>query len=351
MADIPKTSITELNTNNLKDVLTDWGEAEYRAKQILDWVWLKPITEFSSMTNLSPALRERLKEEFVLQSLEPVEQMESKDRKTTKILFKLHDGHTIESVLMRYNKRRTICVSSQVGCAFGCPLCATGASGFERNLTAAEIIDQVLFFSRQLRAKDQMVSNVVFMGMGEPMVNFEAVWQAIEHLTDPKLLGLGARHITISTSGIAPGIKKLGQKKLQVGLAVSLHASNDKLRDQMVPPNTMYPLEILLSACREYVEMTNRRISFEYAIIRDVNDSTQIAIELANLLRGLNCFVNIIPVNPSEHIDFLPPPKAKIEYFSQLLARHHVPNTVRMRRGTDIAAGCGQLRSRLQDIL
>ncbi len=347
---MPKIPITELRAKDLKDVLADWGEAEYRAKQIIDWLYRKPVTDFPSMSNLSPALRERLDGEFVFQSLEPVTEVKSDDRQTTKVLFRLQDEKTIESVLMLYNKRRTVCVSSQVGCAFGCPLCATGASGFERNLTPAEIIDQVLFFSRSLKTKDQAVTNVVFMGMGEPLVNFEAVWQAVECLTDPDLLGIGARHITISTSGIAPGIKKLSKKKLQVGLAVSLHAPNDKLRDELVPPNKMYPLEILISACHDYVRASGRRISFEYALIKDVNDSPQIAVEMGDLLRGLNCFVNIIPVNPSAHTDFRPPPQAKGQYFSQMLARHHVPNTVRMRRGIDIDAGCGQLRSRFQDV-
>jgi len=348
---MPKIAITELTLKNLEDALADWGEAAYRAKQIIDWVYRKPVADFSSMSNLPPALRERLDSEFIFQSVESVTEITSRDGKTSKVLFKLHDGQTVESVLMFYNKRRTVCVSSQVGCAFGCPLCATGDSGFERNLTPAEIIDQVLFFSRQLKAKDQAVSNVVFMGMGEPLVNFEAVWQAVENLTSPKLLGLGARHITISTSGIAPGIKKLSKKKLQVGLAVSLHAPNDKLRDEIVPPNRMYPLEALLSACRDYVKATNRRISFEYTLIRDVNDSVQMAIELGDLLRGLNCFVNIIPVNPSDHTDFIPPPKAKVQYFSEMLARHHVANTVRLRRGVDIDAGCGQLRARLENNL
>ncbi|MFO8102197.1 MAG: 23S rRNA (adenine(2503)-C(2))-methyltransferase RlmN [Dehalococcoidia bacterium] len=348
---MPKIPITELKAKDLRDVLADWGEPQYRAKQVIDWVYRKPVTDFSSMSNLPPVLRERLDKEFVLQSLEPVGEAKSSDRKTIKVLFRLIDGKTIESVLMIYRKRRTVCISSQVGCAFGCPLCATGASGFERNLTPAEIIDQVLFFPRNLKARDQAVTNVVFMGMGEPLVNFEAVWRAVESLADPELLGLGARHITISTSGIAPGIKKLAKKKLQVGLAVSLHAPNDKMRDEIVPPNRMYPLEILIPACHDYVKATGRRISFEYALIRDLNDFPQLAAELGELLRGLNCFVNIIPVNPSEHTDFRPPPKAKIQYFSEMLTRHHVPNTVRMRRGSEIEAGCGQLRSRLQHVL
>ncbi len=309
---MPKVSITELSQKDLNDALSSWSEQPYRAKQILDWIYRKPITEFSAMKNLPPALRERLDSEFVFQSLNPVTEVSSKDGTTTKVLFRLHDGLTIESVLMSYEKRQTVCVSSQVGCGFGCPLCVTGASGFERNLTPAEITDQVLYFSRQLKASNKNVSNVVFMGMGEPMVNFEAVWRAVENFTDPNLLGIGARHITISTSGITPGIKKLSQKKLQVGLAVSLHASNDMLRDTLVPPNKMYPLESLITACRKYVEATNRRISIEYVIIRGVNDSVKTAIELGNLLRGLNCFVNIIPVNPSVNSEFRHPTKNNI---------------------------------------
>ena len=246
-----KVSITELRQKDLKDVLSSWDEQPYRAKQILDWVYRKPITEFSAMSNLPPTLREKLDSEFVFQSLTPVTEVTSRDGTTTKVLFRLHDGLTIESVLMSYEKRHTVCVSSQVGCGFGCPLCATGASGFERNLTPAEITDQALYFSRTLKASNKNVTNAVFMGMGEPMVNFESVWRAIENFTAPNLLGIGARHITISTSGITPGIKKLSQKKLQVGLAVSLHAPTNVLRDTLVPPNKMYPLESLIPACKK----------------------------------------------------------------------------------------------------
>ena len=345
---MPKVAITELSPKDLKDVLAEWGEPEYRPKQILDWVYCKPISDFSAMSNLPPKLRERLDSEFTFQSLTPITEVTSRDGNTTKALFRLSDGRTIESVLMFYDKRRTVCVSSQVGCGFGCPLCATGTSGFERNLTPAEITDQVLFFCRRLKASGESVSNVVFMGMGEPLVNFEAVWQAIENFTAPNLLGLGARHVTISTIGIPPGIKKLGKKNLQVGLAVSLHAPNNELRNSLVPPNRMYPLEVLIPACKSYVETTNRRITFEYTLIAGINDSVQIAIELGSLLRGLNCFVNIIPVNPAEHSEFKPPHRARVQAFSETLTRHHVPNTVRLRRGIDIDAGCGQLRARVR---
>ncbi|MCL0088426.1 23S rRNA (adenine(2503)-C(2))-methyltransferase RlmN [Dehalococcoidia bacterium] len=341
---MPEIAITELSLNDLRDVLSDWGEPQYRARQILDWVYRKPISDFSAMSNLPPKLRESLDSEFSFQSIFPVTEATSRDGSSTKVLFRLSDGNTIESVLMMYDKRRTVCVSSQVGCAFGCPLCATGASGFERNLTPAEITDQVLFFSRCLQAEGGAVTNVVFMGMGEPLVNFEAVWRAVENLTSPGLFGLGARHLTISTIGIPSAIKKLSHKKLQVGLAVSLHAPNNELRDLLAPPNRMYPLEVLIPACRSYVEATRRRITFEYTLIRSVNDSVPLAIELANLLRGLNCHVNLIPVNPTA--EFKPPHRARIQAFHETLTRHHVSNTIRLRRGLDIHAGCGQLRAR-----
>lgn len=342
-----KVSITELGKSDLTEFLKGEGEREYRARQILDWVYRKPVNSFEAMSNLPPALRDRLESEFEFQSVTPLQSTTSRDKKTTKVLFQLQDGRTIESVLMRYEKRRTVCVSSQVGCAFGCPLCATGSSGFERNLTPGEIVDQVLHFSRQLIERGQAVSNIVYMGMGEPLVNFEAVWRSIETFTDPALMGIGARHITISTSGIAPGIRKLSRKKLQVGLAVSLHAPDNELRDMLVPPNRLYPLEVLLPACKQYVAATRRRITFEYVIIRNLNDSPQHAAELGNLLRGIDCHVNIIPFNPAEDSEFRPPARPKIQYFSELLQKHHVPNTVRMRRGTDIEAGCGQLRARV----
>lgn len=343
---MPKVPITGLTKKDLEGVLAAWGEPPYRAKQIGDWLYRKPIQGFAEMTNLSLALRDHLAAEFLFQSLTPVKEVTSRGGNSTKVLFRLQDGRTIESVLMLYEKRQTVCVSSQVGCAFGCPLCTTGACGFERNLTPAEIIDQVLFFSRRLRAADKAVTNVVFMGMGEPLVNFDAVWQAIESLVLPDFLNLGARRITISTSGIVPGIQRLAREGLQVNLAVSLHAPNNALRDKLVPPNRMYPLEKLIPACQQYFESTHRRITFEYVLIKDVNDSPQHAIELGNLLRGINCYVNIIPVNPSEFTEFRPPPRARIEAFSQMLARHHVANTVRLRRGLDIEAGCGQLRAR-----
>ncbi len=344
-----KPPITGLTPKALQSYLTDHEEAPYRAKQILDWLYRKPITSFDAMSNLPPKLRQLLEDEFIFQSIQPVTKKTSRDRNTQKVLFRLHDGHTIESVLMHYHKRRTVCVSSQVGCAFGCPLCVTGTGGFERNLTPAEIIDQVLHFSRMLRAKNEAVTNVVFMGMGEPLTNFEAVWRAIETFTSDGLLNIGARHITISTSGITPGIKKLGRKKLQVGLAVSLHAPNDALRDTLVPPNKMYPLHTLIPECQQYVEATNRRITFEYALIKDVNDSPQQAVELGNLLRGTNCYVNLIPVNPSANPEFKPPARARVQVFSETLSRHHVANTVRLARGLDIEAGCGQLRVRLME--
>ncbi len=356
-----KIAINELSPKDFRDLLSAWGEPQYRAKQILDWIYRKPVSDFAGMSNLPPKLRESLSEGFSFQSVHPVTEASSRDGSSTKVLFRLSDGRRIESVLMLYEKRRTVCVSSQVGCAFGCPLCATGADGFERNLTPAEIIDQVLFFSRRLQSREsgrgealrtpdsglQTITNVVFMGMGEPLANFEAVWRAVESLTSPELFGLGARHITISTIGIPAAIKKVSRKKLQVGLAVSLHAPNNELRDLLVPPNRMYPLETLIPVCGDYVELTHRRITFEYTLIRGLNDSVAIAIELAGLLRGINCHVNLIPVNPAACPEFKPPHRARVQAFHETLARYHVSNTIRLRRGLDIHAGCGQLRAQV----
>jgi 23S rRNA (adenine2503-C2)-methyltransferase len=343
---MPRIPINELRSKDLADLMADWGEPKYRAKQVIDWIYQKPIGSFADMTNLPPSLRDRLDAEFILNSVSPIKESNSKDGTTSKVLLRLNDGKRIESVLMSYDKRRSVCVSSQVGCAFGCPTCATAIGGFERNLSAGEITDQVLHFSRRLKSVGETVTNIIFMGMGEPLVNFEAAWQAIENLTSPAHLGLGARKITISTAGIVPRIKTLGQNRSQVGLAVSLHAPNNDLRNLLVPANKMYPLETLIPACHDYVETTGRRISFEYVLIDKVNDTVDLAIELANILKGLNCYVNLIPYNPSAHSEFKPPHRARLHAFQEILTRHHVPNSVRLKRGLDIDAGCGQLRAR-----
>ncbi len=302
------------------------------------------------MTNLPKELRQRLGEVFLLKLLDPLETLESTDGSTRKVLFRLPDGETIESVFMLYQRRRTVCVSTQVGCPIGCPFCATGRSGFRRNLKPGEIIDQVLHFAREARKgvgdSSKPVTNVVFMGMGEPLLNYEATLQAIRTLNDQRGFNLGARRFTISTVGIVPGIRRLAGEGLQVELAVSLHAPNDEIRDRLVPVNKGYPLKRLLVACQEFIEKTKRRITFEYVLINGVNDSISHARELASLLKGMLCHVNLIPMNPIPGVSMGPPPKRRVLAFEEELRRQGISVTLRASKGADIQAGCGQLRLR-----
>jgi 23S rRNA (adenine2503-C2)-methyltransferase len=353
--------ITELNHVQLDNLVVSMGEPEYRAKQLRKWVYRNLAFSFEEMTDLPLAFRQRLERETRLHSLEPVQEVIGQDG-TLKDLFKLADGKTVESTLMYYNRdgggqRYTICVSTQVGCAIGCPFCATGQQGFERNLTPGEIIDQVLYFAHYLQEKrdegqnktDKVanhISNIVFMGMGEPLANYDALWQAIEMLNSPEGFGLGARNMVVSTAGLGPQIKRLGQEKLQVGLAVSLHASDNSLRNRLVPINRKYPLEQLIPACEDYYQSTGRRLSFEYILFNGINDSITQARSLAGLIQGLNCHVNLIPANSTGKPSFRPPPRRVVLAFEHELKQYHINTTLREPRGQDIDAGCGQLRSR-----
>ncbi len=282
--------------------------------------------------------------------LEPLETLESADGSTRKVLFRLPDGETIESVFMLYERRRTVCLSTQVGCPIGCPFCATGRSGFRRNLKAGEIIAQVLHFAREAKKtlgdSSKPVTNVVFMGMGEPLLNYDATIKAIRILNDQRGFNLGARRFTISTVGIVPGIRRLAEEGLQVELAVSLHAPNDEIRDRLVPVNKGYPIRRLLVACQEFIEKTKRRITFEYVLINGVNDSISHARELASLLRGMLCHVNLIPMNPFPGASMEPPPRRRVLAFEEELRRQGLSVTLRTSKGVDIQAGCGQLRLR-----
>jgi len=341
-----KVALLDLTYPELEDLILSLGQPRYRAAQIAEWLYKHLVSDFKEMHNLPPALRERLSEVSVIGRLNPLEEIASQDGLTRKALFSLPDGHTIESVLMHYKKRHTLCLSTQVGCPIGCPFCATGQSGFERDLSPGEIVEQVLYFARELKGTEQRLTNLVFMGMGEPFLNWEATWKAIQALTDPRRFGLGARHITISTAGFVPGIEALAREGSQVSLAISLHAANDELRERLVPLNHRYPLEVLTGACRDYVKRTKRRITFEYALIEGVNDSCSHAQELAGLLSGLLCHVNLIPLNPTADCGWRGSSKGVILAFQRELLKAGVPVTVRIDRGLDIHAGCGQLRSR-----
>ncbi len=338
--------ILELTLVGLEAQLALWQEPHFRAAQIWDWIYRQLADDFGQMTNLPLALRGQLSKNYRIGALTPVAEQVSEDGLTRKELLELADGETIESVLMSYDRRQTVCVSTQVGCPIGCAFCATGQSGFSRHLSAGEIVGQPLYFARLLRAKQQSVTNVVIMGMGEPLLNYDAMWQAVETWNDRRGFGLGARKITISTAGHVPGIRRLAGERLQVGLAISLHAAHDALRDRLVPLNRTYPLQALLEACRGYVDATHRRVTIEYALMDGVNDSMVHARQLAGLLAGLMCHVNLIPLNPTGDGDYRPSPPSRVRAFEQVLAEHQVPTTTRLRRGLDIQAGCGQLRQR-----
>jgi 23S rRNA (adenine2503-C2)-methyltransferase len=354
--------VTDLTSTQIQALVAGLGEPGYRAKQLQHWTYQGLALSFDEMTELPKSFRHRLAQRVRLHSLTPTHEVTGHDG-TIKTLFTLSDGKTIESTLMSYptakgGTRYTICLSTQVGCPIGCPFCATGQQGFERNLTPGEIIDQVLYFAHRLQDRSDEagadsdkpamhVSNLVFMGMGEPLANYDAVLQAIEMLNSPQGFGLGARNMIISTAGLIPQIKRLSQEKLQIGLAVSLHASDDALRNELVPINKKYPVRQLIAACREYCETSGRRISFEYALFEGINDSVTHARSLARLLAGLNCHVNLIPSNLTDSQGFRPPTRGTTLAFQRELVRLGIACTLRQRRGLDIDAGCGQLRSRL----
>mgnify|MGYP005836338191 CR=1 FL=1 len=346
MNDGARLALTNLTFEELQAWVVSLGEPAYRAQQIRQWLYQELAQSFVEMTTLPLSLRQRLAEAATISAVQPQASLTSSDGLTEKVLLALPDGSTIESVLMLYEGRQTVCVSTQVGCPIRCIFCATGRSGYVRNLTAGEIVDQVLYFARQLKGRGLQVTNVVVMGMGEPFLNYAATWQALTTLHDPKGFALGARHMTISTAGIVPGIERMAKEPLQVGLAVSLHAPNDALRNQLVPINRKYPLGTLIPACQRYTEEMGRRITFEYALIDGVNDSPPLARELATLLKGMLCHVNLIPCNPGSGGECRPSSRQRVLAFQKQLKQAGIPNTLRVGRGIEIQAGCGELRSR-----
>jgi 23S rRNA (adenine2503-C2)-methyltransferase len=347
-------AISNLTIKEVTGLVASLGEPSYRAKQLLAWMYQRLAVSFDEMTDMPQSFRQKLVKQVKLHTLKPVLQRKAKDG-TAKVLFGLDDDKTVEAALMYESngrkRRYTVCVSTQVGCPIGCPFCATGQQGFERNLTPGEIIDQVLYFARRLKDRGtsregERIDNIVFMGMGEPLANYEALWQAIEVINSQDGFGLGARSITISTSGMVPGINQLSKEKLQVGLAISLHASDNTLRNKLVPINKKYPLEELIPVCRNYFTQTGRRVSFEYALFDGINDSLSQAQALADLLYGLNCHVNIISANSTDNHTFRSSPLSKVLTFQQELKNRGITCTLRRSKGQDIDAGCGQLRSR-----
>lgn len=334
-----------LDQDGLRSLMAEWGQPKFRAKQLWGWIHDRGAASFEEMTDLPKSMRARLEAEATLGSLELATEQRSEDG-TVKRVWRLADGQLIESVLMPYrDDRRTACISSQAGCAMRCSFCATGQMGFARQLTASEIVEQALRFDRELKAVGERLTNVVLMGMGEPFHNYDALMVALRRLNQD--LGIGARHITVSTVGLVPQIRRFAQEGLQVTLAVSLHAATDEERGAMMPINKRYPIAELIEACREYVEVSGRRISFEWALIEGVNDGVEVAERLGKLLRGLRCHVNLIPLNPTTGYEGLPSDTEAAEAFIETLSRYGVPATVRVRRGIDIDAGCGQLKAKV----
>lgn len=332
-----------LTQPELAALLAGWGHKPFRAKQLWHWIHDKGVQRFDAMTNLPKDLRVDLEERATLGTLELAAQQESVDG-TVKRLYRLSDGQLIESVLMRYRDgRRTACISSQAGCAMGCVFCATGQMGFARHLSATEIFEQAKRYADELTQGGERLSNVVLMGMGEPLHNYEATVAAIRRLHAD--LGIGMRHVTVSTVGLAPQIVRLAEEGIPLTLAISLHAADDASRSALLPVNRRWPIAELLDACRTWFDRTGRRITFEWALIAGRTDSTEQAEKLGRLLGGLTCHVNLIPLNPTGGYDGEPTDPTAADRFVQTLEGHGVAATLRVRRGIDIDAGCGQLKS------
>ncbi len=363
--------IYDLDLSSLSELLNSWGEPAYRARQIWQGLYQHFYNSPSQFPNIPKTLREKLGNELDFLGIEPVRYLDSSDKQTRKTLFKLHDGHLIEAVLMRYGDppplsipfgqdtppksdcvgfggrrrgaRRTLCISTQAGCAMGCIFCATGQMGFKRHLSSGEIVAQVMYYARMLGKEEVPVTNIVVMGMGEPFHNYENTMAAIDRLNDADGYNFGARRITISTVGLVPQIKRFADEKRQVNLAISLHAAQDDLRLSMMPINKKYSIEEILDACRYYVAQTGRRVTFEWALINGINDTPEEARKLATRLKGLLCHVNAIPLNPTKGYEGQATTRERATRFKESLEQAGIPCTIRMRRGIDIQAGCGQL--------
>lgn len=325
--------------NELRDLMCRLGEGAFRANQIFDWVYRKKITDFDSMTNLSKALRAKLREELYFPLMEVVNKQVSSDG-TEKFLWRLHDGEYIESVLLRHPEHFTFCISSQVGCALGCSFCATGAGGFTRNLSAGEIVGQVLLMEKDLGSE---VDNIVFMGMGEPFLNEENLYASIDILHEPAGRNLGIRHFTISTAGLPEGIMRLADSGRDLRLSVSLHSCDDRIRSLLMPVNRRFPLSTLRASLDYYQRKTGNRLTFEYALVKGMNDSKEDVERLVKYLEGLKAFVNVIPVNPVDREHERPDEKT-IDEFVKAIKSKGIEAALRYERGIDIAAACGQLR-------
>ncbi len=339
-----KRSFYDLTYSDLEALLEMWGESTHHAPEVWRWIYRSCAVDFGGMTTLSRSLQERLNDEIALYAPPILASQEAPGGETRKDLLEMADGARVEVVLLRYGTRRSVCVSTQVGCACGCPFCATGQMGFVRDLSAGEIVLQALHVQRALAARGERLSNVVLMGMGEPLLNADATLAAVRRMVDQRGLGLPARRITLSTVGIVPGIARLAEEDVGIGLAISLHAATDAVRDRLVPVNRRYPLDVLFAALRRYTERTQRRIMIEWLMLDGVNDGQEQAAALVDRLDGLPAHVNLIRLNPTEGYEGRSASAEAMGAFAQVLDRAGIPHTMRQRRGDAIKAGCGQLR-------
>ena len=345
--------IYDFTFSELTNVLKEWDEPAYRAKQIWQGLYQHLYNSPEQFTNLSKSLRQKMAENLTFMPFSVKVFQDSSDGHTRKTLFELPDKNLIEAVLMHYEQtfdverstspRRTLCISTQAGCAMGCVFCATGQMGFKRHLSSGEIVAQVIYYAQMLKGQNEAVTNIVFMGMGEPFHNYENTMSAIDRLNDSEGYNFGARRFTISTVGLVPQIKRFADEQRQVNLAISLHAADDNARVEMMPINKRYKIDELLEACKYYVMKTSRRVSFEWALINGINDTPEVAKKLAAKLRGLMCHVNAIPLNPTTGYNGKASDRQRAILFKETLEQTGIPCTIRMRRGIDINAGCGQL--------
>lgn len=339
-------NIFGLNLAQLTDLLTKLNLPKFRAKQIIEWMYLKHVNSFAEMTNLPKNLREQLTEQFIIKKANSCDQLNSSDGKTTKFLLQFDDGVGVETVLMRQPYGNSICVSSQAGCNMGCTFCASTLHGMARNLTTGEILAQAMFIQELLAKTNEQINNIVIMGSGEPMLNYANVINFIRLVHEPYCLNIGYRNITVSTSGIVPGMQKLAKEDIPITLSISLHAPNDELRTALMPINKHYPLKEVVAAAINYAKQTKRRITYEYILIDKYNDNLAQAEQLCKLLKGQLANVNLIPINPVKERNFNRPSQARIKTFAKYLENHHIVATVRQEMGTDINAACGQLRNK-----
>jgi 23S rRNA (adenine2503-C2)-methyltransferase len=340
-----RTSIYSIQLNELQGWLKERREPAFRAKQIFDWLYKKRVKSFEEMSNLSKDLRAKLEQEFSLTPLKQIIKQESQDG-TIKFLFELEDGYSIETVLMRHEYGASVCVTTQVGCRLGCTFCASTLGGLKRNLMAGEIVSQVLEVQKALDETNERVSSIVIMGIGEPFDNYDEMLSFLKIVNHDEGLNIGARHITVSTSGIVPRIYDFADEGLQINFAISLHAPNTEIRSRLMPVNRMWPMDELMDSIRYYIKKTGRRISFEYGLFGGVNDQVEHAQELAKLVKGVKCHINLIPVNYVPERDYVRTPKNQIFKFEKTLKELGVNVTIRREQGHDIDAACGQLRAK-----